>query len=86
VPQTLACGRPVIVTRAIGASELVRDGETGFIVDARSVPQLVEALRALAADRRLWAGMCDRCRPSVSDRDYATFAREVRAMYSRVLG
>src|SRR5947208_1943358 len=36
VPQALASGRPVIATRQAGASELIKDGENGFVVESRS--------------------------------------------------
>ncbi|MCP5042277.1 MAG: glycosyltransferase family 4 protein [bacterium] len=45
-----ACGRPVITTRVGIAPELVRDGESGFLVD-RSVEAVAEALQTLQADR-----------------------------------
>lgn len=85
IPQALASGRPVIATRTSGAAELIRHGETGFIVDARSVPQLIDALRTLAADRALWSAMCARARPSVEHLSYDAFARQVNEMYERGL-
>lgn len=44
VLQALASGTMPVVTRSAGMHELVRDGETGFIVDDPEAPSLTEAL------------------------------------------
>ena len=85
VPQALASGRPVIVTRTSGASELVQHGRNGFLVDARSPGQITEHLRTLAHDARLWAQLCEASRPSVAHLSYDAFSRDVLAFYARVL-
>lgn len=86
VPQALACGRPVIVTRTSGASELVQDGVNGFVVDARSPSAIADRLRLLAHDAALWERLCAASRPSVAHLSYAAFAGAVLALYRRVLG
>ncbi len=86
VPQALASGRPVIVTRTSGASELVRHGHNGFVVDARSPIQIASHLKELACDAALWESMCAASRPSVEHLSYAAFASQVTALYTRVLG
>jgi len=45
MPKAMACGTPVIATRRGSVPELVRHGETGFIVD--TVEEMVEAVRAV---------------------------------------
>jgi glycosyltransferase involved in cell wall biosynthesis len=54
--EGLACGLPVIVTTEAGASECVRDGQTGWLVPAGDVQALAAALEE-ALDRRqeLWS-------------------------------
>jgi glycosyltransferase involved in cell wall biosynthesis len=86
VPQALASGRPVIVTRTSGASELVEDGRNGFVVDARSPSSIADRLRLLAHDPALWERLCAASRPSVEHLSYAGFASAVQAFYRRVLG
>lgn len=86
VPQALAAGRPVIVTRTSGACELVQHGQNGFVVDARSPAQITAHLQTLAHDARLWDMMCVASRPSVAHLSYDLFAREINALYGRVLG
>jgi UDP-glucose:tetrahydrobiopterin glucosyltransferase len=42
--EALACGVPVIAYRRGGPSEIVRHGETGWLVEPDSVTGLVEAI------------------------------------------
>jgi glycosyltransferase involved in cell wall biosynthesis len=50
IVQGMAAGKPVIATRGGGASEIVRDGFDGLLVDRGDVPQLAAALHRLLAD------------------------------------
>ncbi|HEY9598047.1 MAG TPA: glycosyltransferase family 4 protein [Cyanophyceae cyanobacterium] len=45
--EALACGVPVIAYRRGGPAEIVRDGETGFLVEPDSVTGLVDAIGRL---------------------------------------
>lgn len=45
--EALACGVPVISYRRGGPTEIVRDGETGFLVEPDSVDGLIEAIAKL---------------------------------------
>lgn len=47
IMEALAMGRPVISTAVAGIPELVQTGETGWLVSAGSVDQLVDAMRAM---------------------------------------
>ncbi len=51
VMEAMAAGRPVIATYIAGIPELVRDGETGWLVPAGDMAALAEAMRALAETR-----------------------------------
>lgn len=57
--EAAACGRPLVATDVPGCRQVVRDGETGLLVPARSVVPLADALQRLAGDpglrRRLGA-------------------------------
>ena len=48
VMEAMAAGRPVIATYVAGMPELVRPGETGWLVPAGDVAALAEAMRAVA--------------------------------------
>ncbi|MCV3273773.1 glycosyltransferase [Roseobacter sinensis] len=55
--EALASGRPVIATQVAGVGELVRDGETGFMVPPGDVESLMARIRQLAEDPALRAAM-----------------------------
>jgi UDP-glucose:(heptosyl)LPS alpha-1,3-glucosyltransferase len=73
--EALACGCPVLTTRRCGASELITDGENGFLVDdprdsgsvAAAVasvidPDALDAMRTRAASTRLRHGFDEHAR------------------------
>ncbi len=58
--EAMACGLPVIASAQTGASELIRDGETGFILrDPQDHLQLARLIRRLYADESLRQTMGD---------------------------
>ena len=50
IAEVMACGRPVIVSLAGGASELVRHDQDAFGVEPNNADQLAAAIATLAAD------------------------------------
>jgi len=85
IPQALAAGRPVIATKESGASELIRCGENGFVVDSRSVTGIRDYLRLLANDRNLLDAMTEAAPHTVTHLSYESFARDVAKFYGSVL-
>jgi glycosyltransferase involved in cell wall biosynthesis len=55
--EALACGVPVVATDIGGASEIVREGETGFVVPPRAPDRLAAAIDALLSDPARAAAM-----------------------------
>lgn len=53
VLEAMAAGRPVVASKVGGVPELVMDGETGLLVEAGNVHELVEALNRLIHDADL---------------------------------
>ena len=51
--ESMACGLPVIAAVATGATNLVRDGETGMLVEAGDTEAFADALEAYARDPAL---------------------------------
>jgi glycosyltransferase involved in cell wall biosynthesis len=64
VLEAMAAGKPVVATAVSGTPEVVVEGETGFLVEPKNVPQLAERLSRLAQDRdlRLRMGAAGRAR------------------------
>jgi glycosyltransferase involved in cell wall biosynthesis len=51
--EAMACGLPVVAAAATGASSLVRDGETGVLVEPTEIETFADALEAYASDPEL---------------------------------
>lgn len=51
--EAMACGLPVIAAEATGATSLVRDGETGILVEAGDIAGFADALQSYANDPAL---------------------------------
>ena len=55
--EAMACGLPLIATRNAGGDDLIRDGETGFLVPIRSPEALAEKITWCARNREAIHGM-----------------------------
>jgi UDP-glucose:(heptosyl)LPS alpha-1,3-glucosyltransferase len=82
VLEALASGRPVLVSRAVGASDLVRPGVNGNIVERVGPADLREGLESLRDGdaARLRAG----ARQSAEPFTHAAQVRALRAVYRRL--
>ena len=52
--EAMACGTPVICARTGPMPEIVREGETGFVVPPKDVPALRDRIRELVDGGRRW--------------------------------
>ncbi|NQZ04708.1 glycosyltransferase family 4 protein [Idiomarina sp.] len=62
VLEAMSMGRPIITTDAPGCRETVVDGDNGFLVDVKSVEQLVEAMEQFIKQPELIESMGKRSR------------------------
>lgn len=51
--EAMACGLPAISTRLVGIPDLIRDGETGLLVEPNDAGALADALMRLAQEEEL---------------------------------
>jgi len=81
--EAMACGLPVVTSTKCGTSELVREGENGFVRDALDVAGVAEALAKLdpATARRLG----ESARETVATLTPESMAREYIDLYTRLL-
>jgi len=82
--ESLACGTPVVATRAGGLTTIVRNGETGYLVP-RCCGFFAEKLDTLLQEPDLLELMRQAARPSVLEYSWKRVASQVRDMYQDVL-
>jgi glycosyltransferase involved in cell wall biosynthesis len=87
VLEAMASGTPVVASRLDGLPEIVRDGETGFLVRPGDVGELRDRVAQLLADRALAARMGRRARDLVLEEfTWAACAQRCLAAYRELLG
>ena len=59
IAEAMACRKPVIGTRVGGIPELIQDGESGYLVDARDPKAIAEKINLLLNDSQLRERMGD---------------------------
>jgi glycosyltransferase involved in cell wall biosynthesis len=57
LPEAMACGLPVVASRSGGIVEIVKDGETGLLVQPKNPEAFAEALRELVEKPELRAAL-----------------------------
>ncbi|QDU42811.1 Putative glycosyltransferase EpsD [Symmachiella dynata] len=86
LPQGLISGKPVISYDVDGAREVCIEGETGFLLPPKSVPQLAEAIGKLADSPELREQYGRTGRERFTDQfRQQTMVRELREIYQAVI-
>jgi len=78
--ESLACGTPVVATRAGGLTTIVRQGETGYLVP-RCPGFFAERLDSLLQQPAVLEGMRHAARPSVQHLGWPAIAAQVVDLY-----
>lgn len=85
VLEAMASGTPVVASRTGGLAEVVRDGETGFLVTPGDVAELRERLTQLLTDPSLARRLGEAARADVLERfTWDACARRCLAAYDEV--
>ena len=86
VLEAMACGLPVIVSAAAGASEIVLDGENGFILrDPRDVSALTMLLRKLATSPKLVAMLASAAETTAAAESWDAHADRMFAHFEEIV-
>jgi len=77
--EALACGRPIITTEVPGCSQLVVDGETGFLCKPQNLPSLLDTLRKFLKNPELIHQM------SAPARKFAESELDIKKIANRIV-
>jgi glycosyltransferase involved in cell wall biosynthesis len=75
--EAMACGVPVIVSENTFGSDIVVDGENGYVVPIRDADAIVERVRALIEDESLRSLMALNARTTAETYSWEAFGRRV---------
>lgn len=82
--EALACGVPVVASRAGGLRFTIDEGVAGLLVKPQSAEALANGLETILYDDALHAAMSAAARPSVERYDWTNIARQVMHVYRRL--
>jgi glycosyltransferase involved in cell wall biosynthesis len=73
VAEALACGLPVIVSEMVGAKDLVREGESGWVVASEDVAALADRMTSCASSPDAVRAMAAACRRAAERATWAAY-------------
>jgi len=86
IEEAMAAGVPVVASNRCGMPYMVRDGESGFLVDPSDPENVAARLRDVLSDAALRAQMGQRSREIARDRFHPSrIARRTREVYLRAV-
>lgn len=85
VAEALATGTPVVVSDMVGAKDLVREGENGWIVPAGDAAALTEQLQRCAADPAALAAMRRAARESARAATWEAYHERLVDLLARLV-
>jgi glycosyltransferase involved in cell wall biosynthesis len=84
--EALAMEKPVIATRVGDASEVIKHGRNGLIVEPAGVKHLAEALRYLLINKKISAQLGVEARKTIEERySWNTTVSRILEIYSQVI-
>ncbi len=83
VQEAMACGLPVIVTDSAGSSDMVQDGQNGYIVPAGDTNAIVERLKFLLENPGTLSGLGACARDTVKGTNMESFRKSLLELTCR---
>jgi len=82
--EALACNTPVVAPRVGGLATIIKDRETGYLIDEISGEAFAQRLEPLLGDEELRRRMENAARPSVMKYAWSIVARQVLSVYEEL--
>lgn len=84
VLEAMACGLPVVATKAGGIIDIVRQGYNGFLVEVGDMEGLVEAMTKLVLDTELRSKLGNNSRTLSLEYDIKSCAQKYQSLYLEI--
>ena len=85
--EAMAAGKPVVATKVGGNSELILDGDTGFLIDSESPESISDRVVQVLRDKVQAGGMGDRGRRRVHDKfSFRAMVDRYQSYYEQATG
>ncbi|MEM4854728.1 MAG: glycosyltransferase [Sulfolobales archaeon] len=85
VIEAMAAAKPVIATRVGGVAEIIKDGETGVLVDPESPDQIANAVVKILKDRDLARKLAEKAAEKAGEHDARKLAEEELSVYTSLI-
>ncbi|MFH1820676.1 MAG: glycosyltransferase family 4 protein [Candidatus Nealsonbacteria bacterium] len=82
--EAQAAGIPVIATRTGGILDLIKDGETGFLVDPKNTKQIKEAVFKIQSDQELAQNLTRNAKEKLVNYNWSNIADRVYKVYEKL--
>jgi len=87
VLESLAAGRPAVVSAAANAGGVIREGAQGWVVPTADIPALADRLdQVLSLDDATLQAMAPACRARAAEFDLPTMVQRYEALYQALCG
>jgi glycosyltransferase involved in cell wall biosynthesis len=82
----MSVGLPVVATNIAGIPDVVKDGETGFIVEPANVGELASKISEIVNNQSLWAKMSENCLREVEKYSWDNIIKRIEEVYDLCAG
>lgn len=83
--EAMACGKPVIATKSGGPNEIIRENETGYLIDIDDTQALKEKLLKICREKKMWQEKTNLIREyAINKYDAKHIADKLIKLYNKV--
>jgi len=79
--EAMSVGLPVVATNIAGIPDVVKDGETGFIVEPANVGELASKISEIVNNQSLWEKMSENCLIEVKKYSWDNIIKKIEEVY-----